>query len=95
MKQQYNRYSQTGYNFRVPLPKVSKPVKTDQKYRITAECLVNNATIRYTTDGTYPNSYSRVYEKPILVKDLQTFQAITVVDKRHVSLAFSFPKDKP
>ncbi|NQV32228.1 MAG: family 20 glycosylhydrolase [Phycisphaeraceae bacterium] len=95
MKQQYNRYSQTGYNFRVPLPKVSKPVKADQGYRITAECLVDRARICYTTDGTYPNSYSRVYEKPILVNDPQKFQAITVVNERHVSLAFSFPKDKP
>ena len=95
MKQQYNRYSQLGYNFRVPLPKVSEPVKTDQGYSITAESLVNHARICYTTDGTYPNSYSPVYQKPILVSDPQTFQAITVVDKRHVSLAFAFPKDKP
>jgi hexosaminidase len=95
MKLQYNRYSHSGYNFRVPLPKVDKPVKADQGYKITAECLVDNARICYTTDGTYPSSYSRVYEKPILIEDPQQFQAITVVDKRHVSLAFSFPKDKP
>ena len=94
MKQQYNRYSRMGYHFRAPVPRVAQPIKTDRGYRITAECLVDNARICYTTDGTYPNPTSRVYTEPVLVKDPGTFQAITVVDSRHVSLAFSFPQEK-
>ncbi len=93
MKQQYRRYSYNGYNYRVPLPKVNKPVKTSSGFRITAECPVNNAKICYTTDGTYPNAYDEVYEKPILVNDPSEFRAVTVVNQRHVSLAFAFPQD--
>jgi len=94
MTQQYNRYSQGGYNYRVPLPRVDAPVQTPKGYRITALSPVNNARICYTTDGTYPSAYDTVYEKPILVKDPADFRAITVVNQRHVSLAFAFPQDE-
>jgi hexosaminidase len=94
MKVQYNRYSRNGYNFRVPQPIVDKPVKTEDGYKITMRSPVNQAGICYTTDGTYPSIYSRVYTKPVIVGNPQDFRAMTVVDKRHVSLAFALPEDK-
>lgn len=94
MTQQYRRYSVYGYHYRVPLPKVDKPVRTGPGYTLTAHCPVEHATICYTTDGTYPNAYSRVYEKPVQIGNPLDFRAVTVVNPRHVSLTFAFPQDE-
>ena len=94
MKQQYRRYSLADYNYRVPLPQVSEPVKAGDGYLITVHCPVNTAKICYTTDGTHPNAYDKVYTGPVLVQDPQDFQAVTVVNPRHVSLSFAFAKEE-
>ena len=91
---QYNRYSANEYHFRVPLPVVEKPVKETNGYKITMSNPVKGAQLRYTTDGSYPTVYSALYTKPITVGAPQKFSAITVINKRHSSLAFQFPPDK-
>ena len=90
---QYNRYSANGYHFRVPQPVVEQPAKTAGGYKISMSSPVKDAHLRYTTDGSYPTVYSPLYTKPIIVDDPQKFSAITVVNKRHSSLAFKLPKD--
>ncbi len=91
---QYNRYTAGKYHFRVPQPVVQKPVKMTDGYKISMASPVNGAQLRYTTDGSYPTVRSALYTQPISVDNPQDFSAITVVNKRHASLAFKFPEDK-
>jgi len=91
---QYNRYTANEYHFRVPPPVVEKPVKTANGYEISMTSPVKGAQLRYKTDGSYPTAYSNLYIKPITIADTQDFSAITVVNKRHFSLAFKYPEDK-
>ncbi|AQT67053.1 Beta-N-acetylhexosaminidase [Anaerohalosphaera lusitana] len=89
---QYGRYDGAGWHYRVPVPEVEKK-RTADGYMITASSPVAGAEVRYTTDGRYPTPYSDVYGGPVKVDDPQKFAAITVVDRRHYSLAFQFPPD--
>lgn len=91
---QYNRYTAAGYHYRVPLPIVDKTPKASGKFEVTMTSPVNGAAMHYTTDGTYPTAYSKVYTNPIVIDDLDKFSAITAVSTRHYSLAFNFPQDK-
>ena len=93
-KIQYNRYSANDFHFRVPLPIAEKTPQSNGKYTITMSSPVNGASIHYTTDGTYPTVYSKVYSKPISIDKPEDFSAITVVSERHYSLAFKFPENK-
>ena len=91
---QYNRYSAANYHFRVPLPNVEIAGPNSSKYTVTMTSPVNNAQIRFSTNGTYPTAYSTLYIEPITINDPQKISAITVVSKRQYSLAFKFPEDK-
>ncbi len=93
MALQYNRYDNAGYNYRVPLPIVTKQ-KVDNGYTVTLDNPVNDATIRYTTDGTYPTVFSKIYTSGVKIDDPDQFSAITVVNNNHYSLAFKFPQSK-
>jgi hexosaminidase len=90
---QYNRYTAAGYHYRVPLPIVEKKPKSDGTFLVTMTSPVKDGTLHYTIDGTYPDVYSEIYTKPIIVNDLDKFSAVTSVGRRHYSLAFKFPKD--
>ena len=95
METQYNRYDQAGYSYRVPQPKLIKKKNTDDGFIIELENVVHGAEIRFTTDGIKPNVYSEIYTKPIHIKRIQDFQAITVVSRRHYSLPLYFPISYP
>jgi hexosaminidase len=90
---QYNRYTAAGYHYRVPLPIVEKKPKSDGTFLVTITSPVKDGTLYYTIDGTYPDVYSEIYTKPIIVNDLDKFSAVTSVNRRHYSLAFKFPQD--
>jgi hexosaminidase len=91
---QYNRYTTAGYHYRVPLPVVEKSSKPDGTFVVTMTSAVEGGVLNYTTDGTYPTVYSKIYTKPIIITDLQKFGAITAVNRGHYSLAFTFPVAK-
>ena len=91
---QYNRYTAAGRHFRVPQPIAEKTANGDGTYTLTMSSPIRGAKVRYTTDGTYPTAYSKVYEKPVIISDLEKFGAITVVSRRHYSLAFKFVQPK-
>ncbi|MCK5368530.1 MAG: family 20 glycosylhydrolase, partial [Cyclobacteriaceae bacterium] len=95
MQTHYNRYDQAGYGYRVPQPKLVKKEKTDDGFIIELENVVHGAEIRFNTDGIKPNVYSEIYTKPIEIRRLQDFQAITVVNRRHYSLPLYFPVSYP
>lgn len=95
MQTHYNRFDAAGYGYRVPQPKLVKKELTDDGYLIELENVVQGAEIRFTTDGIKPNTYSEVYSKPILIKRLQDFQAITVVNRKQYSLPLLFPVSYP
>lgn len=95
MQSHYNRYDYAQYGYRVPQPKVVKREKEANNYIIELKNVVSGAEIRYTTNGIKPNVYSARYEKPVKIKRLQDFQAITVVNRKHYSIPLIFPVTYP
>lgn len=93
MRTHYHRYDQAGHGYRVPLPKVVRKEEMEDGFLVELTSPIAGAEIRYTTNGIKPNAYSTVYDGPVKVKNLQDFQAITVVDRRQYSLPLSFPVD--
>ncbi|MCK5774688.1 MAG: family 20 glycosylhydrolase [Bacteroidales bacterium] len=91
MKTHYNRFDKADYGYRVPQPKLISKHKANDGFEIILENLVNGAEIRYTTDGTPANVHSQTYTSPIIIEELNLFQAITVVNHRQYSLPLYFP----
>lgn len=92
IKTHYNRYDQAGYGYRVPTPKLLSNEKSAEGFVMKLENPVHGAQIRYTTDGTRPNVFSAVYNKPVVVDQLSNFYAITVVNRNQYSLPLYFPE---
>lgn len=88
MKTQYLRLSAKGCNYRVPEPVVKhEEKKADGSVVLTLQSPVENATVRYTTDGTYPTVHSKIYQgEAITVKNRADLLAITEVTPTHYSL---------
>jgi hexosaminidase len=92
MATHYSRFDQAGYGYRVPQPKLISKEKKDFGFEIQLQNVVDGAEIRYTTDGVWPNPYSPVYSRPVNVKRLSDFMAITVVNRQQYSLPLYFPE---
>lgn len=88
----YLRYQNAGYGFRLPQPKLISTEKTENGYLIKLKNVVDGAQIRYTTDGTYPNPYSPVYDQSVKVAELKDLMAITVLNREQFSLPLYFPE---
>ena len=88
MKTQYPRLDAKGCNYRVPEPTVESEVKNaDGSTTVKLGCPVEGATVRYTTDGTYPTVHSKIYAgEAITVKNRADLLAITEVTPTHYSL---------
>jgi hexosaminidase len=95
MRTHYNRYDHAGYSYRIPQPKLIEKKEEEGGALITLENMVEDAEIRYTTNGIKPNVYSEIYTGPVHVKRLEDFQAITVVSRKHYSLPLYFPVEYP
>lgn len=89
----YARLDFKGCNYRVPEPDIVSMTQADGKVRFELASPVDGATIRYTTDGTYPHSHSAVYTGPVDVDEKTDFRAITQVTSRHHSLPLYFAPD--
>jgi len=84
MKRQYVRYSDASWNFRLPLPTVTR--EGNQVWAISP---IEGGTVRYTTDGTDPTASSPELKGPVTVERFEDFKAITLApDGKHTSLIF-------
>ncbi len=90
MRTHYNRYDQAGYGYRVPQPKLISKKEVKGGFEISLENVVAGAEVRYATDGIPANVHSTVYTKPVFVKRLSDFQAISVVSRQQYSLPLYF-----
>jgi hypothetical protein len=69
------------YTFKVEDPVISPVGGTYTSIQtVTLSCATEGATIRYTTDGTTPNSNSSVYTNPITVASSKTIKAYAEKD---------------
>ena len=89
----FARLDHKGCTYRVPEPRIVAEEEIDGKVRFTLAPSVQGATIRYTTDGTYPHAHSAVYTAPVTVDNKSDFRAITEVTPRHASLPLYFAPD--
>lgn len=83
------RLDAMGCNYRVPEPRLkSERQLPDGSWEMTLECPAEGATMRYTTDGTYPTPHSAVCREgeKVHVKQRTDLRAITVVTPTHYSL---------
>ena len=86
---QYARLDAMGCNYRVPEPRVASAEQgADSVWTIRLVSPVAGATVRFTTDGTYPTIHSSVCREgmPIRVARRENLRAITVVTPTHYSL---------
>lgn len=91
----YARLDNKNCAYRVPEPEIaSVKQNADGKWEFTLAHSVHGATIRYTTEGSYPNSHSPIYNGEVVVVDTKSdLQAITVVSDSHYSLPTYFAPD--
>lgn len=86
----YARLDRKGCNYRVPEPFIASMKETPEGVTFTLSESVKGASIRYTTDGSYPTIHSPLYTSPVTVDTKNNFHAITVVSNRHYSLPIHF-----
>lgn len=86
----YARLDRKGCNYRVPEPFITSMKETPEGVTFTLSESVKGASIRYTTDGSYPTIHSPLYTSPVTVDTKNNFHAITVVSNRHYSLPIHF-----
>ena len=87
LSKHFARLDAKGCNYRVPEPIVEE-LKQEANGSFTYKLAtpIEGAVIRYTTDGNYPNTSSKIYTEPVNVKSKDDFRAITVLSPRHYSL---------
>ena len=84
MKRQYVRYTDAGWNFRLPLPELVR-----NGNQVSAVCPIEGGTVRYTTDGTDPTASSPELKGTVTVTRFEDFKAITLApDGKRTSLIF-------
>ena len=90
----FARLDAKGCHYRVPEPHIEKMETVDNgDLRFTLTPAVDQAVIRYTTNGSYPTVHSPIYTGPVTVADKSDFHAITVVTDTHYSLPIYFAPD--
>lgn len=90
----FARLDAKGCHYRVPEPHIEKMETVDNgALRFTLTPAIDQAVIRYTTDGSYPTVHSPIYTGPVTVADKSDFHAITVVTDTHYSLPIYFAPD--
>jgi hexosaminidase len=82
MKRQYVRYSEAGWNFRLPLPQVMR-----HGNEVRAFSPIEGGTVRYTTNGTDPTASSPELKGIIAVEQFEDLKTIALApDDQHTSL---------
>lgn len=84
LRRQLVRYSDYGWNFRLPLPAIKQSGS-----QVSATSPIQGGTVRYTTDGTLPTATSSELKGAITVEKFDDFKAITLApDGKRTSLVF-------
>ncbi|MFV0376739.1 MAG: family 20 glycosylhydrolase [Mangrovibacterium sp.] len=70
MDQQYLRLAKNKIHFRVPPPQGLSPIElfNTGEAEIKLSCAASDAELRYTTDGSEPTDFSKMYEGPFNLK---------------------------
>lgn len=70
MDDNYIRLAQDGIHLRVPAPEGLSPMEffSSKEVTIKLSCAAESAVMRYTTDGSEPTDFSKVYDGPFTVK---------------------------
>ena len=90
----YSRLDHKECHYRLPVPRVVNEEKmVDGSSRFTLASDVPGATIRYTTDGSYPTPHSPIYTGPVAVSKRDDFRAMNVVSTTQYSLPLYFAPD--
>jgi hexosaminidase len=87
LKYHFSGFEQKGLNFSPGNFTVEvKPVAENGKLTVALSSEIANATIRYTTDGSLPNSSSTLYSAPIQINASQVVKAVTVQNGKIMNL---------
>lgn len=93
MASHYQRMDHADCTYRVPVPQVAEQANADGTFTFTITPNVDGATLRYTTDGTYPNHRSPLYTGPVTVGSRSDFMAINEMSPTHFSLPYLIAPD--
>ncbi len=90
----FARMDYKGCHYRLPVPRIEKEeTLADGSTRFTLASDVPGATIRYTTDGSYPTPHSPKYKAPVTVSKRDDFRAMNVISTTQYSLPLYFAPD--
>ena len=90
----FARMDHKGCHYRLPVPRIEKEeTLADGSTRFTLASDVPGATIRYTTDGSYPTPHSPEYKAPVTVSKRDDFRAMNVISTTQYSLPLYFAPD--
>jgi len=77
------RYDELGINYSKSAYKVSAKTKFDpekKRLAVSLESEFPGTEIRFTTDGTEPDTLSTIYSEPVLIDKTATLKAVTMVN---------------
>jgi len=84
------RYSQSGYNYRVPTPSITAKKQADGSTLVSAVAPIEGASVRYTIDGSAPTVDSKKLTEAITVPKSAAFKAVTFGQDGKRSLVFEY-----
>jgi len=77
MRSIYPRYTQRGYQYRIPVPDIQIKKNPEKTYTLSATSPIAGGTIRYTLDGTEPTPGSTELTDSLTTSKIQGFRAAT------------------
>lgn len=87
LKYHFAGFEQKGLNFSPGNFTVEvKPIAENGKLSVALSTEITNASIRYTTDGSLPNTSSSLYTTPIQINASQIVKAVTVQNGKIMNL---------
>lgn len=89
MKTQYLRYQHAGYKFRMPTPDIEIKQLPDDGLQITGSSPIAGGTVRYTLDGSEPESSAKVLDGTLTIAKEDTFKAATFAANGDRSLTWT------
>lgn len=89
----YSKLEQKDCNFRVPEPIADSIYEENGKTIFSLHTPIEGRHIRYTVDGSFPDSRSAIYSGPVAVDRKSDFKAVTFASDKHFSLPLYLAPD--